>query len=68
MPVTAFTNLGQNWLAATTLGDVMALVEDDRVEQVDLQGALQPRAPPELRRSRPRRHHRLKKKERNLKN
>ena len=55
MPVTAFTNLGPNLLAATTLGDVMALVEDDRVEQVDLQGALQPRAPPELRRSRRRR-------------
>ena len=43
MPLTAFTNLGQNLMAATTLVDVMALVEDDRVEQVDLQSALRQR-------------------------
>ena len=41
--MTAFTNLGQNLMAATTLVDVMALVEDDRVEQVDLQSALRQR-------------------------
>ena len=43
MPLTAFTNLGQNLMAATTLVDVMALVENDRVEQVDLQSALRQR-------------------------
>ena len=39
----AFTNLGQDLLAAAALGDLMALVEDDRVEQVHLQGGLHQR-------------------------
>ena len=42
-PVMAFTNLGQDLLAAAALGDLMALVEDDRVEQVHLQGGLHQR-------------------------